>query len=182
MTNNLCLLAPPPTPLDTQKQSQGGGGREQKSPPKSHKALRPPSPRCLRRTESTARDAPALPRGEAAPGFWGSSRCLQGRFCLSQGIFRTPQPLWFITTAVSPAPGCAVQRDAILEDAGSKTTKSQNNVGWKGFSKATQSNPSAINRDTNQIRMQSLEMPKKGCSPWECQERDAGSRMFGEGS
>lgn len=71
----------------------------------------------------------------------------------------------------------------ILEDAArSRITESQNNMDWKGSSKATQSNPSAISRDTNQIRMQALEMPKKGCSPWECQERDAGSRMFGEGS
>lgn len=55
-------------------------------------------------------------------------------------------------------------------------------MGWKGSSKATQSNPSTISRDTNQIRMQPLEIPKKGCSPWGCQERDAGSGMFGEGS
>lgn len=159
MTNNLCLLVPPSHPPRYPKTEPGGGGREQKSPPKSHKALRPPSPRCLRRTESTARDASALPRGEAAPGFWGSSGCLQGRFCLSQGICRTPKPLWFIITA----PGCVVQRDAILEDAGSRITKSQNSMGWKGSSKATQSNPSAINGTAT----------RSGCSPWKCQKRDA---------
>lgn len=167
---------PPSHPPSVPKNRAGGRGKRAKVTTKISQSPEAAQPRCLRRTE---RMRPPCPGERLPEGFGAAPGAFRAGFASPKGFEGHPNPSRVIHSRFR---GCQ-ERDAVLEDAaGSRISESQNKMGWKGFSKATQSNPSAISRDTNQIRMQPLEMPKKGCSPWECQERDAGSRMFGEGS